>query len=51
MIIGHLASIVSAEENLKLMKRDVGDNYFENERNNRYVTIYEERLICLVEKT
>lgn len=33
------------------MKWDTGDNYFEKERNNIYVTIYEERLICLVEKT
>ena len=43
--------MVSAEENLKLMKRDTGDNYCEKERNNGYVTIYEERLILLVEKT
>lgn len=33
------------------MKWDTGDNYFEKESNNIYVTIYEERLICLVEKT
>lgn len=51
MIIAIFASIISAEENLKLMKRDNGDNYCEKERKNRYVTIYEERLICLVEKT